>query len=68
MHGKKQSVFKEHQVFSRVHIDDIVNCFIASIQLPNPLVTYNISDDDLLIAFDKANGDMDLAVCSLFTD
>lgn len=46
MHGKKQSVFKEHQVFCRVHVDDIVTSLLASIRLPNPLSIYNISDDE----------------------
>ncbi len=46
MHGKKQSVFKENQVFCRVHLDDIVATLLASIQLPNPLSIYNVSDDE----------------------
>lgn len=46
MHGKKQSVFKEHQVFSRIHVEDIVTTLLASIKLPNPLSIYNVSDDE----------------------
>lgn len=46
MQGKKQSVFKENQVFSRIHVDDIVRTLLASIQLPNPLSIYNVSDDE----------------------
>ncbi len=46
MHGKKQSVFKENQVFCRIHVDDIINTLLASIQLPNPLSIYNVSDDE----------------------
>lgn len=46
MHGKKQSVFKENQVFSRIHVDDIVTTLLASIQFPNPLAIYNVSDDE----------------------
>jgi nucleoside-diphosphate-sugar epimerase len=46
MHGKKQSVFKEHQVFCRIHVDDIVTSLLASIKLPNPLSIYNVSDDE----------------------
>lgn len=45
MHGKKQSVFKESQIFCRVHVDDIVTTLLASIKLPNPLSIYNVSDD-----------------------
>lgn len=44
--GKKQSVFKEHQVFCRIHVDDIVNTLLASIQSPHPLSIYNVSDDE----------------------
>jgi nucleoside-diphosphate-sugar epimerase len=44
--GKKQSVFKENQVFCRIHIEDIVSTLLASIQLPNPLSIYNVSDDE----------------------
>jgi nucleoside-diphosphate-sugar epimerase len=46
MKGKKQSVFKENQVFSRVHVEDIGATLLASIQLPNPLSIYNVSDDE----------------------
>lgn len=46
MNGKKQSIFKENQVFCRVHVDDIATTLLASIQLPNPLAIYNVSDDE----------------------
>lgn len=46
MHGKKHSIFKENQVFCRIHVDDIVTCLLASITLPNPLAIYNVSDDE----------------------
>ncbi len=46
MRGKKQSIFKENQVFCRIHVDDIVTSLLASIQLPNPLSIYNVSDDE----------------------
>ncbi len=46
MQGKKQSVFKENQVFSRIHVEDISTTLLASIQLPNPLAIYNVSDDE----------------------
>lgn len=45
MQGKKQRVFKENQVFCRIHVEDIVTTLLASIQLPNPLSIYNVSDD-----------------------
>jgi nucleoside-diphosphate-sugar epimerase len=46
MQGKKQSVFKKNQVFCRIHVDDIVTTLLASIQAPNPLSIYNVSDDE----------------------
>jgi nucleoside-diphosphate-sugar epimerase len=46
MQGKKHSVFKENQVFCRTHVEDIVSTILASIQLPNPLSIYNVSDDE----------------------
>lgn len=46
IHGKKQSVFKDNQVFSRIHVGDIVTTLLASIQFPNPLTIYNVSDDE----------------------
>lgn len=46
MQGKKQSVFKENQVFSRIHIEDIITTLFTSIQSPNPLSIYNVSDDE----------------------
>lgn len=46
INGKKQSVFKENQVFCRIHVEDIVTTLLASILLPNPLAIYNVSDDE----------------------
>jgi len=46
IHSKKQSVFKENQVFCRIHVDDIVTTLLASIQSPKPLSIYNVSDDE----------------------
>mgnify|MGYP000470415800 CR=1 FL=1 len=43
--GKKYSVFKEGQFFSRIHVDDIVSVILASIKNPHPLSTYNVADD-----------------------
>ena len=44
--GKEYSLFKEGQVFSRIHVEDIASTLVASINLPNPLSIYNISDDE----------------------
>lgn len=44
--GKKYSIFKEGQVFSRIHVDDIVSVILASIKNPHPLSTYNVADDE----------------------
>lgn len=46
LQGKKQSIFKENQVFCRIHVEDIATALLASIQLPNPLSIYNVSDDE----------------------
>ncbi len=46
MHGKKETVLKKNQVFCRIHVDDIITTILASIQLPNPLSIYNVSDDE----------------------
>lgn len=46
INGKKYSIYKENQVFSRIHVDDITTTLLASIQLPKPLSIYNVSDDE----------------------
>ncbi len=44
--GKQYSIYKEGQVFSRIHVEDIALTIIASIQSPNPLSVYNVADDE----------------------
>lgn len=44
--GKKYSIYKEGQMFSRIHVDDIVSILLASIKKPNPLSIYNVADDE----------------------
>jgi nucleoside-diphosphate-sugar epimerase len=44
--GKQFSIFKEGQVFSRIHVDDIVSVLIASIKSAHPLSIYNVADDE----------------------
>ena len=44
--GTAQRVNKPGQVFSRIHIDDIVQTLYASILSPNPEGLYNLCDDD----------------------
>lgn len=46
IHGKKYSIYKEGQVFCRVHVEDIVSTLLASIQSPKALSIYNVSDDE----------------------
>ncbi|KTC83809.1 SDR family oxidoreductase [Legionella brunensis] len=46
LQGKNHSVFKEKQVFCRIHVEDIISTLLASIQAPNPLSIYNVSDDE----------------------
>ncbi|CAM4476902.1 MAG: hypothetical protein LEGION0403_FIIPPAGN_01512 [Legionella sp.] len=44
--GKKYSIYKEEQVFSRIHVDDIASVLLASIKNPHPLSIYNVADDE----------------------
>lgn len=44
--GKKFSICKKGQIFCRIHVDDIVSTLHASMQAPNPLSVYNVSDDE----------------------
>jgi nucleoside-diphosphate-sugar epimerase len=44
--GKAQRVDKPGQVFSRIHVDDIVAVLRASMARPNPGAIYNVCDDD----------------------
>ncbi|MBF9042420.1 NAD-dependent epimerase/dehydratase family protein [Rhodobacterales bacterium HKCCE4037] len=44
--GTARRVIKEGQVFSRIHVEDIAQTVIASINRPNPGAAYNVCDDD----------------------
>lgn len=44
--GKAKRINKPGQVFSRIHVDDIVNVLLASFDRPNPGRAYNVCDDD----------------------
>jgi nucleoside-diphosphate-sugar epimerase len=44
--GRARSVIKPGQVFSRIHVDDIVQVLRASITKPNPGAAYNLCDDE----------------------
>ena len=44
--GTARRIIKEGQVFSRTHVDDIVQVLQASIARPNPGAIYNVCDDD----------------------
>lgn len=44
--GKQFSIFKEGQVFSRIHVEDIVSVLIASLNRIHPLSIYNVADDE----------------------
>ena len=43
--GTAQNIVKEGIVFSRIHVDDIVEILIKSMLSPNPGEIYNVSDD-----------------------
>jgi nucleoside-diphosphate-sugar epimerase len=44
--GKAKRIVKPGQVFSRIHVDDIVRVLLASIARPDPGAAYNVCDDD----------------------
>lgn len=44
--GKSRRIDKPGQVFSRIHVDDIVQVLDASMQRPNPGTAYNLCDDE----------------------
>ena len=43
--GIARRIRKEGHAFSRIHVDDIVQILIASMNKPNPGAAYNIADD-----------------------
>jgi nucleoside-diphosphate-sugar epimerase len=43
--GKVCSIYKENHFFSRIHVVDIANVIVASIQKPKPMSIYNVADD-----------------------
>jgi nucleoside-diphosphate-sugar epimerase len=44
--GKARRVLKPGQVFSRIHVEDIVAVLLASMARPAPGTAYNVCDDD----------------------
>ena len=44
--GTARRIIKDRQVFSRIHVEDIVQVLAASIERPNPGAIYNLCDDD----------------------
>ena len=44
--GRARRIVKPDQVFSRIHVDDIVTAIRACVQRPNGLRTYNLCDDE----------------------
>ncbi len=44
--GKARRIIKPGQVFSRVHVDDIASCLLASMKRPNPGRAYHPCDDE----------------------
>lgn len=46
MAGKARRIVKPGQVFSRIHVEDIAQVLLASIDAPNPQAIYNLCDDD----------------------
>ena len=46
LQGKAVKIIKPGQVFSRMHIQDIVQTLLASISKPNPYSIYNLCDNE----------------------
>lgn len=44
--GTARQIVKPGQVFSRIHVEDIVQVILASIARPDPGAVYNVCDDD----------------------
>ncbi|MGB8276190.1 MAG: SDR family oxidoreductase [Alphaproteobacteria bacterium] len=44
--GRARRIVKPDQVFSRIHVDDIVATLIASMERPRPGAVYNVCDDE----------------------
>lgn len=44
--GTARRIIKKNQVFSRIHVEDIAQVLLASIQSPRPGAVYNLCDDD----------------------
>jgi nucleoside-diphosphate-sugar epimerase len=44
--GKAKRIVKPGQVFSRIHVEDIVAVLLASMARPDPGTAYNVCDDD----------------------
>ncbi|MFT4716276.1 MAG: nucleoside-diphosphate-sugar epimerase [Paracoccaceae bacterium] len=44
--GTARRIVKKGQVFSRIHLDDIAQTLLASINQPNPGAVYNLCDDE----------------------
>jgi nucleoside-diphosphate-sugar epimerase len=44
--GTARRIIKPGQVFSRIHVDDVVQVLRASMERPDPGAVYNVCDDD----------------------
>ncbi|MDH5556484.1 MAG: SDR family oxidoreductase [Alphaproteobacteria bacterium] len=44
--GRARRIHRPGQVFGRIHLDDIVQTLMASIERPNPGAAYNLVDDE----------------------
>ncbi len=44
--GRTRRLYKEGQVFSRIHVEDLASGVIASMKKPNPGSAYNLCDDE----------------------
>ncbi len=53
--GKARSIFKEGQVFSRIHVEDIARVIVAATKLDSIREIYNLADDEPCPTFEVNN-------------
>ena len=61
--GQSRRIIKPGQVFSRIHVDDIVSVLLASMAQPSPGAIYNVCDDEPAPPQDVVEFACELAGC-----
>ena len=61
--GRARRIIKPGQVFSRIHVDDIIRVLLASMSQPSPGAIYNVCDDEPAPPQDVVEFACELAGC-----